>query len=386
MNTGRALAITRKQFHTLRHDPRSVALILVAPIFAMVVFGFAFGTEIQHVPVVIVNHDTGAEAAAVIAHLDKTALDVTPTSLDSLGTQRVHDGKAVASITFPENFTDGVTPKPGTAAQPGVGGVGGAAGTPPTPPSGAQIQVYIDESNSQENAVVQKAIAQALQDWAKDKGQSSPVTLQTTAAYAKDARYIDYFVPGVMGFFGIILTTLLTLLAFVGERSNGTLDRLRVTPATEGEIVLGYVVTFGIVGAIQSIVLLTTALVFFHVLVAGSILLAALVVILLAIDAQAIGILLSAAAQREAQVVQMFPLIIFPVFLLSGIFVPVESLPNWLRPFSYLLPPTWGIFALRDVMLRGFGLDRVWLDLLVLAGFAVAFSALAVLTLKRSRA
>src|SRR5579885_3195029 len=102
MNLSRALAVTRKQFHSLRHDPRSVALILFAPILAMVVFGFAFGTEVQHVPIVIVNHDTGAEAAAVIAHLDKTAVDITPTSLDSLGTQRVNDAQAVASITFPE--------------------------------------------------------------------------------------------------------------------------------------------------------------------------------------------------------------------------------------------------------------------------------------------
>ena len=57
MNLRRALAISRKQFLTLRHDPRSVALILIAPIFATLVFGFAFGTEVSHVPVVIVNHD-----------------------------------------------------------------------------------------------------------------------------------------------------------------------------------------------------------------------------------------------------------------------------------------------------------------------------------------
>ncbi|HEX2022456.1 MAG TPA: ABC transporter permease [Candidatus Thermoplasmatota archaeon] len=57
-----------------------------------------------------------------------------------------------------------------------------------------------------------------------------------------------------------------------------------------------------------------------------------------------------------------------------------------LQPLSWLLPPTWGIEALRDVMLRGWGIERVWLNVLVLAGFAVAFSALAVLGLKRSRA
>ena len=386
MNLRRAAAVSRKQFLTLRHDPRSVALILVAPVFATLVFGFAFGTEVSHVPVVIVNHDTGGEAAALVAKLDPTALDVTTTSLDRSARDHVLDAKAVAAIIIPENFTEGVTPRAGTPANPGVGGVGATPGTPPQPPNGTTIEVFVDGTNSQEAVAVQKALASALQEYAASKGSVSPIQVATTAAYAKDARYIDYFVPGIMGFFGLFLTTLLTLLAFVGERTSGTLDRLRVTPATEAEIVIGYAMTFGVVGAIQGVVLLSAALLFFHILVAGSVLLAGSVIVLLAVDAQAIGILLSAAAKREGQAVQMFPLIILPTLLLSGIFVPVSSLPSWLRPFSYLLPQTWGIEAMRDVMLRGWGVERVGLHLAVLVGFALLFIGLAVFGLKRSRA
>jgi ABC-2 type transport system permease protein len=379
------MAITRKQFHSLRHDPRTVALIIVAPFLATVVFGFAFGTEIEHIPIVVVNHDAGGDAAAILANLNTTEVSVTNATDDTYARQLVLDGKAVAAITFPANFTAGLTPKPGSAGQAGTLGIGGTPGSPPQAPSGSNISVYVDESNSQESAVVAKALANATQKWAASLGQGSPIRIDSVAAYAANARYIDYFVPGIMGFFGLVLTTLLTLLAFVAERTNGTLDRLRVTPATEGEIVLGYVVTFGIVGAVQSIVLLATALLAFHILIVGNVLLAALIVVLLAVDAQAIGILLSAAARREAQAVQMFPLIIFPVFLLSGIFVPLASLPDWLRPLAYLLPPTWGIEALRDVMLRGWGLDRIGLHVAVLIAFAVVFTFLAVVSLKRAR-
>jgi ABC-2 type transport system permease protein len=390
MKLARSLAISRKQFLTLRHDPRSVGLILVAPIFAMLVFGFAFGSEVSHVPTMIVNKDAAGpdgEAAAFISFLDKDALALHNLTREDEGRGRVLDAKAVALIVFPENFTEGVTPVPGTPPQPGPGGapIGGTPGTPPQPPNGTVIRVFMDSSNAQEAAVVQKALVTAAQKYAESKGGKSPISVDVSQAYAKDARYIDFFVPGIIGFAALLFTTLLTLLAFVGERTGGTLDRLRVTPATEAEIVLGYVITFGIVGAVQGIVLLTAALLLFHVLVAGSVVLAALVVVLLAIDAQAIGILLSAAAQREAQAVQMIPLIILPTFLLSGIFVPVENLPTWLQPFSYLLPPTWAIEALRDVMLRGWGLDRVGLHLLVLAGFALAFTGLAVFSLRRLR-
>jgi ABC-2 type transport system permease protein len=84
--------------------------------------------------------------------------------------------------------------------------------------------------------------------------------------------------------------------------------------------------------------------------------------------------------------VQLIPLIIFPVFLLSGIFVPVASLPGWLQPFSYFLPPTWAIDALRDVFLRGWGMEHVWPNVAVLAGFAVLFTLIAIVGLRRARA
>jgi len=71
--------------------------------------------------------------------------------------------------------------------------------------------------------------------------------------------------------------------------------------------------------------------------------------------------------------------------LLAGIFVPVQSLPGWLRPFSYLIPPTWAIEGMRDVMLRGWGLSQVARPVLVLTGFAIGFTAIAIIGLRRSR-
>lgn len=381
----RVWAITRKQFLTLRHDPRSIGLILVAPILAMAVFGFAFGSEVKHVPVAVVNHDTGTEAAAFLSFVNKDNLSIANLSFDTEARDRVTNAEAVAAIIFPANFSTGVTPIPGTPPQPGVGPLPGTPGSSPQPPPGTSISLFIDGSNSQQAAVVVRELASAAKLYAESKGQTSPITIDSTAAYAKDARFIDFFVPGIMAFAALLFTTILTLLAFVGERTNGTLDRLRVTPASESEIVLGYVLAFGIIGAIQGIVLLTAAILLFDVLVAGSILLAAFVIILLAVDSQAIGILMSALAQREGQAVMMLPFIIFPTFLLSGIFVPTESLPTWLRPFAYMLPPTWAVEALRDVMLRGWGLERIWLNLVVLVGFAVGFTLLAMWGLKRAR-
>jgi len=256
------------------------------------------------------------------------------------------------------------------------------------PAKGAHAEVFLDTTNEQLASVVGPAVGKAAAALASDQGAKSPISFDNKYAFtkAKDARYIDYFVPGVLAFAITLFTTLLTLLAFVGERTTGTLDRLRVTPVTEAEIVLGYELAFGIIAAIQGALILLVAMWVYHILVVGPLYLAMLLVILTAIDAQAVGILVSAGAQREGQAVQFIPFIVFPTFLLSGIFVAVASLPGWLQPFSYLLPATWGIMGLRNVLLRGWGLEHVWVQVAVLAGFALLFTAAAIAGLRRARA
>lgn len=385
MKPSRILAVAQKTFLTLRHDPRSIGLILLAPIMAMLVFGFAFGSEVDHVPALVLNEDEGAAAADVIGRLDRDLLDVGTAASAEEGRRAVDEGRAVAFVHFPANFTADSTPTPGTPPTQGQLPGQVTPGTAPAPAKGTAIHLYVDSTNNQQAAVVQRAFASALQSYAESKGGRSPISVESDFAYAEGARFIDFFVPGIMAFAALLFTTILTLLAFVGERTGGTLDRLRVTPATEAEIVLGYATAFGVIGAIQGVVLLAAAMLLFDVLVVGNVAVAALVIVLLAIDSQAIGILVSAAARREGQAVMMLPFIVFPTMLLSGIFVPTESLPGWLRPFAYLFPPTWAVQAMRDVMLRGWGLAEIWPALAALAAFAALFIGLAVVGLKRAR-
>ena len=387
-------AIARKQFLVLKHDPRTLALMLLAPIMAMLIFGFAFGSSPKHVSVIIVDQDKGALAGKLVDSLDHDALNISMSDNAEWARRQVRDGKAVGALIFPSSFSDDASPH--TILKPTPLGIKSpvsqkAPVTAPVtvvPPKGAHAEVFLDTTNQQLSAVVPQELAKAAGKLAADQGAKSPIAFDNGYAFnkAKDARYIDYFVPGVMAFAITLFTTLLTLLAFVGERTSGTLNRLRVSPATEAEIVLGYELAFGLIAAVQGLLILLVAMLVYHILVIGPLWLAMLMAVLVAIDAQAIGIVISSAAQREAQAVQFIPFVIFPVFLLSGIFVPVASLPSWLRPFSYVLPPTWGIDGLRDVLLRGWGLEHVWLNVAILAGFAFLFTVLAVAGLRRARA
>ena len=123
----------------------------------------------------------------------------------------------------------------------------------------------------------------------------------------------------------------------------------------------------------------------FKVMVVGSILLAFLVIALLAVMSLSLGIMLSSLAKREAQAIQFLPMVALPVFLLGGVFWPVEGIPAWMRPLSYAIPPSYAVNATRSVMLRGWGVGDIWVELVAMAGFTVAFLALSVWSLHRAR-
>jgi ABC-2 type transport system permease protein len=216
-----------------------------------------------------------------------------------------------------------------------------------------------------------------------DIGSEMPISVNAgDAIYAQNARFIDFFVPGVMTFTVYQLTVLLTLLDFVRERTSGTLYRLMASPLKETEIVGGYTLAFSIVGTVQAALVLTVASVVFKITVVGNILLAFATIALLAVVSVSLGVLLSSLARRETQAVQLLPFIILPVLLLSGIFLPVEGLPSWMKPAAYLLPTTYTADAVRSVLLRGWGLDKISIDVGVLVAFIVVFLVLAMLTLR----
>ncbi|HHD16100.1 MAG TPA: ABC transporter permease, partial [Euryarchaeota archaeon] len=153
---------------------------------------------------------------------------------------------------------------------------------------------------------------------------------------------------------------------------------------TEGEVIFGYTVSFSIIGMIQVGILMTIAILAFGIIVEGNILLAFLIASLLAVVSVSLGILLSSLAKREAQAIQFYPLIVLPGFLLSGVFWPIEAMPYWLRPVSYMVPVTYAVNGLRSVLLRGWGITDIWVELAMLLAFAIVFQFLAVITLRKT--
>jgi ABC-2 type transport system permease protein len=372
----RFLTVTRRVFRDLRNDRRTLALIIIAPIFVMFVFGLAFSGEVKNIVFIVVNLDRGASVSPggvplslsdkIVSNLDREVLKIEFGDDREAALAKIENGEAYAAIIFPEDFTSRV-----------LADVQGKASG-----SATAVELLLDRSNINVANTITRTVNDALLATMDQAGVQPPLKVESTAVFGQGAKFMDFFVPGIMAFAVYMITTLLTLITFVGERTSGTLQRMLATPLTERDIVLGYATTFSIIGVGQALLLLVIGILVFHITVVGNVLLAFLVIALLAVVSQALGILLSSTARREAQAIQVLPFVVLPAFLLAGIFWPVEAIPMWLRPLSYIVPPTYTVDACRAVMLKGWGIGKIWIDILALLLMAAFFLSLAVWSLR----
>lgn len=211
--------------------------------------------------------------------------------------------------------------------------------------------------------------------------------LQSKISYlhgSEDMAMFDSFGPVLIGVFAFFFVFMLAGVAFLRERTGGTLERLLATPLKRWEVVAGYVVGFGIFTMLQAVLIAWYAIQVLDMMMAGSLWIVLLVTMLLSLTALTLGTLLSSYANNEFQMIQFIPLVVVPQVFFSGLF-NLDTMAEWLRWISYLMPLRYGADALKDVMVRGAGLADVAFDLYVLIGFSVAFMVLNVLALRKHR-
>jgi ABC-2 type transport system permease protein len=378
MSGRRAAALFRRVTQEIRRDRPSLALLFVAPIVitGLVTFILREG-EAPEVRAVIVNA-AGAPGivygSALASALEEGGATVTTAPDQAAAEQLIADREATVAIVLPAGLGQG-------------GEVVITVVTNGMDPSGEASQI----------AAVSKALVGSA---AAITGVTPPTVVHETVYGTPSSDPITNFAPALVSFFAYFFVYILTGVSFLRERTGGTLERLMATPVTRGEIVGGYTAGFGVFAMIQVAVIMAWVLgslevpaigplpafsIGLGIDVAGSPLLAFVVVILAAMGAVSLGIFLSTFARTELQVIQFIPIVIVPQFLLSGVLFPVSTLPAILQPFSFVMPMFYAVDGLRQVFIRGADLSvtALQVDLLVLTGFAILFAAVASRTIRR---
>jgi ABC-2 type transport system permease protein len=212
------------------------------------------------------------------------------------------------------------------------------------------------------------------------------VLLGLLAWIYQNTPVFDLLGAPLLGIFPFVVMFLVTSIATLRERRSGTLERLLTLPLGKADLLGGYAVAFGALAAVQAAIATAFSVYVLGLDVAGDTWLLLLVAVVDAVLGTALGLFLSAFAATEFQAVQFLPAFVLPQFLLCGLLVPRDQLPDVLYAISAVLPLSYAVDAMRTITTDASGGADVARDLLIVLAFAVAALAAGSATLRRRTA
>ena len=192
----------------------------------------------------------------------------------------------------------------------------------------------------------------------------------------------DRFGPGLLAMFPFIVMFLVTSVTTLRERGSGTLERLLTMPMGRLDFLVGYALAFGLLAAVQAALAVGVSVGLLGLDVNGPVWLLGLVAVVDAVLGTALGLLVSAFATTEFQAVQFMPAFVLPQILRCGLFVPREAMPGVLEAISNVLPLSYAVDAMQELV-GSADQGEVWRSVAVVAVFALAALALGAATLRR---
>lgn len=363
----RILALVKRIFHQMLRDKRALALMMVAPLLVLTLLNYLLSGNTVDPRLGVINGDEN-----LIERLKDNNIKIIKVEEN---TKELILDKDLDGILQFKNEDISLTL------------------TNDQPNAAKALQIKVQQAIAAEKAREQTLNFSTFMKDIQSKLPGDPIKMEIAKAPELNTSYIygnedtiffDQLSPILVGFFVFFFVFLISGIALLRERTTGTLERLLSTPILRRDIVFGYLLGYGLFAVIQTIIVVTYAVKVLDITLVGSFWNVVIINLTLALVALSLGILLSAFANSEFQMMQFIPIAIIPQVFFAGIF-PFESMAGWMQVLAKCMPMYYGGSALVEVMYKGSGLSEIANDLLVLLGFALVFIVLNIVALKKYR-
>ena len=361
--------LLRKEVAQLRRDRRLFGMLLIAPLIQLMVLGFAANTDVRNITLAIRDQDHSYHSREFARALGssgyfKTRFIGGPESADA---ELLVSSRAGLILVVPTGF-----------------GARLLRGQP------SPVQVLVDGADSNFAVQGMNYLQKAARKFSEGLVRVMPadnalraglpgVVAETRVWYNPDLASRYYMVPAIMALLLLVATMLVTSMALVKEREDGTFEQLIVTPLRPAEIVAGKLLPFVVIGFAEVTIALPVMLLIFHVPFRGSFLFLYAMSGLFLLTTLGLGLFISTLVktQQQAMMVATF-FVMMPFVLLSGFAFPVENMPPIIQAAAHLIPLKYFLTILRGVFLKGVGWAELWPQALVLLLWGVGILTLAV--------
>ncbi|MHC5936264.1 ABC transporter permease [Nostoc sp.] len=352
-------ALLRKEISQILRNKQLIVLLVIPPTVQLLLYGFILNPDVHNLRLGVIDYANVSASRELVSAMTSNqifTLKSVPNSEKALSRQ-VEEGKLDVGVIIPPDF-------PRQLAQ-----------------KSAEIQVFIDAVDANTAGIAGNYMNQIIQQYNLQLTQgeaSPPVSPEVVFLYNPGLTSSWFFVPGVMGLVLTLIGTLVSAITVVREKDTGTLEQLLMTPAANWQILLSKIVPLAFLLMGDVLLAITLATVIFHVPFRGNFLLFFALSSMYVFVGISLGIMLATVSNSQQQVVLTAFFINLPMVQTSGAIAPIEAMPPFFQVLSLLNPLRHYIAIVRGILLKGVGLDVLWMNVLVLVAFAVVLLTISI--------
>lgn len=324
------LNIIIKEFLQLKRDPRLFGIVFIAPVFQLILLGYAANLDVNNVPTAVYDQDHTVTSRDFVNKFQSSGYFSIDDYVDNYdeATDLINKGKVLWTLVIPKDFEKEIERN-----------------------ETAKVQAIFDGSDGNKasiafgymNGIVTSYSKNILVDQMNKSGMkisiAGNVSPELRVWYNPDLKTRNFMVPGIIGLLLTIITTVLMAMGIVKERELGTLEQIIVTPIKSYQLIMGKIIPFIILGFMDILIVMAVMVFWFGIGIRGDFFYLIFASFIYILSSLGLGLFISTVSktQQQAMMVAMFG-ILMPMNFLSGFAFPIENMPSWIQPVTYLIP------------------------------------------------
>ena len=374
----RIYAILSKELVQLKRDHMTFGMVVMIPLIQLMLFGYAINTNIREIPVAVVDHSETGLSRVLIQTINAT--QVVKFVVHYRNVAQAENAIARAEVRA-------VLVIPKDVSQRLVRHQSVGLGSPPATDeetSRPVAQWIVDGSDTMIAGAIKSLRNMPLTELLSKPSNRQTPTFEVALLYNPEQRTAVNVVPGLVAVILTMTMIMFTSAAIVRERERGNMEMLITTPVHSIELMIGKIIPYMFIGALQVAIILGLGNVLFNVPIVGSLWQLAVVTMLFITASLTLGLVISTFASNQLQTMQMTLFVLLPSILLSGFMFPYDGMPRLAQYIAEALPATHYMRLIRGVVLRDVEIFDMTFDLYWLALFTVVGLTVASLRFKKS--
>ena len=340
----RILTLIYKEFLAVWRDKKSRMVLILPPFTQLLIFAFAATLDVQNVSIGILNRDNGEQGFELCQRFHGAPTFKYIAYLDSVEeiAPFIDAKKGVMVVHIDEQFSRNLDAK-----------------------KRADVQLILDGRKSNSSQIVAGYASTIVDQFNSDLARRNQIKVQNAVLFPynwfnPNLLYYWFNVPSLCGILTMLEALIITALSVARERELGTFDQLLVSPIRPIEILIGKAVPATIIAMLAGTVIIIVGVHIFQIPFTGSLLALYSSMFVFVCSIVGVGLFISSLCSTQQQAILGSFVFMSPAVLLSGFATPIENMPDWLQPCTYVIPLRYFLVVARGSFLKAMPGDIVF--------------------------